>query len=78
MLHGHTEPQTLVEQFRERVVQLDIARTATHLTVSCGVLTIAQPTPETFEEWLQKVDELLYKAKTQGRNQVQSALYAKN
>ena len=25
ILHGHTEPQTLVEQFRESVVQLDIA-----------------------------------------------------
>lgn len=82
ILPGNTEPQTLVEQFRESVAELGIAHaasgTAKHLTVSCGVLTIPQPTPETFEEWLQKVDELLYKAKTQGRNQVQSALYAKN
>ena len=82
ILPGNSEPQTLVEQFRESVAQLGIAHTASdvakHLTVSCGVLTITQPTPETFEKWLQKVDELLYKAKTQGRNQVQSALYAKN
>ena len=82
ILPGNSEPQTLVEQFRESVAQLCIAHAASdvakHLTVSCGVLTITQPAPESFEKWLQKVDELLYKAKTQGRNQVQSALYAKN
>lgn len=79
ILPGHTEPQSLVEQFRESVAQLDIAHaassTAPHLTVSCGVLTIEQPGSETFEDWLQKVDSLLYEAKTHGRNQVQSAMY---
>lgn len=82
ILPGHTEPQALVEQLRSSIAGLGIAHassgTAAHLTVSCGVLTIAQPAPDAFEDWLQKVDELLYKAKSQGRNQVQAALYAQN
>ncbi|MEG2047055.1 MAG: diguanylate cyclase, partial [Comamonas sp.] len=51
------------------------SQTASHLTVSCGVLTITHPGTELIEEWLQKVDSLLYEAKTQGRNRVQAATY---
>ena len=79
ILPGHTEPQTLVEQFRQDVAGMGIShaasQTASHLTVSCGVLTIAHPGDETIEEWLQKVDSLLYEAKTHGRNRVQAATY---
>ena len=79
ILPGHMEPRTLVEQFREDVAQQGIShaasQTASHLTVSCGVLTITHPGTELIEEWLQKVDSLLYEAKTQGRNRVQAATY---
>ena len=80
ILPGHAEPQALVDQFRESVAAMEIAlaasSTAPHLTVSCGVLSIAHPGSEAFDDWLQKVDALLYEAKTQGRNRVQSALFA--
>ena len=82
ILPGHAEPLVLVERFREDIQNLSIphagSATAAHLTVSCGVLTIAQSEPEAVEDWLQRVDTLLYSAKTQGRNRVAAAIYERS
>lgn len=79
ILPGHTEPLALVEQFREGIQRLSIphaaSATAEHLTVSCGVLTIAYSGSQDMEGWLQCVDSLLYSAKTEGRNRVEAGIY---
>ena len=80
ILPGHQEPSILVERFRTEVLRLQIphASSPTHanLTVSCGVLTIQHNSPETSDQWLHRVDELLYEAKSTGRNRVQAADFA--
>lgn len=79
ILPGHAEPLNLVEHFREDIAKQHIehaaSATAPHLTVSCGVLTIASEGPEAVDDWLQQVDGLLYEAKTQGRNRVRAAQF---
>lgn len=79
VLPGHSNPASLVERFRLEVLQLGIphadSSTAPFLTVSCGVLSIECKGPETMEAWLRRVDELLYAAKTAGRNRLEFAQF---
>jgi diguanylate cyclase (GGDEF)-like protein len=77
ILPGEGDAPAMAEHFRQEVLRLSIAHaaspTAPQLTVSCGVLTVRQPSHAPLESWLQKVDELLYQAKTQGRNRIAAA-----
>ncbi len=79
ILPSHNNPSQLVERFRQEVLQLGIphaeSSTAPYLTVSCGVLSIECQGAETPEAWLQRVDELLYAAKTAGRNRLEFAQF---
>lgn len=79
ILPSHSNPAQLVERFRQEVQQLGIphadSSTAPFLTVSCGVLTIECKGTETPEAWLRRVDELLYAAKTAGRNRLEFAQF---
>ena len=77
VLPGHADAAPLVERFRQEIQALALphaaSTTAPHLTVSCGVLTIQCQEPPATDEWLRQVDELLYAAKTAGRNRVCTA-----
>lgn len=77
ILPGHADAMYVVERFRQDVQKLSIAHaastTAADLTVSCGVLTIHHGQTHETEDWLRRADELLYEAKTMGRNRVCAA-----
>lgn len=79
LLPGHIDPAALLERFRQEVQLLGIphasSSTADVLTVSCGVLSIACRGPARPEAWLQRADELLYAAKTAGRNRLEFAQF---
>ncbi|MEG0922511.1 MAG: diguanylate cyclase [Comamonas sp.] len=79
ILPSHANPATLVERFRHEVQQLGIphadSSTADFLTVSCGVLSIECKGPATADAWLQRADELLYAAKSGGRNRLEFAQF---
>ncbi len=66
-LHSAT---LMAERLRTTIAQT-VFPTVEHLTVSLGV---AECLPgEDWESWFQRADAALYRAKTQGRNQVQAA-----
>ncbi|TDS75372.1 diguanylate cyclase [Comamonas sp. JUb58] len=74
ILPGHADAVEVVERFRLEVQSMAIAHaastTAPELTVSCGVLTIHCGQTDGMEDCLRRADELLYEAKTSGRNRV--------
>ena len=74
ILPGHADAVEVVERFRQEVQNMAIAHaastTAPELTVSCGVLTIHCGQADSMEDCLRRADELLYGAKTNGRNRV--------
>ncbi|MCP4517240.1 MAG: diguanylate cyclase [Delftia sp.] len=78
ILPGESDAPAMAEHFRQEVLRLSIAHaaspTAPQLTVSCGVLTVRQPSAAPLETWLQKADGLLYQAKAQGRNRIEAAV----
>lgn len=79
ILPGEHDVLFMVEQFRQDVQRLGIAHsaspTAPQLTVSCGVLLLREPSSSTIESLLQRVDSLLYDAKSLGRNRIAAAIH---
>jgi len=77
ILPGHADAMQVVERFRQEIQELAIAHaastTAADLTVSCGVLTVHHGQSHETEDCLRRADELLYEAKTTGRNRVCAA-----
>ncbi len=61
---------TLAERLREKIAQTAF-RTVGNITVSLGVAECLSG--ETWEQWFQRADAALYRAKACGRNQVQVA-----
>ncbi|MBE2260039.1 MAG: diguanylate cyclase [Rhodobacteraceae bacterium] len=61
---------TLAERLREQIAQASFAD-VDRLTISIGVAECRAG--ETWDEWFQRADEALYRAKAAGRNQVQLA-----
>ncbi|MFG5775685.1 diguanylate cyclase domain-containing protein [Comamonas sp. J-3] len=80
ILPGHADPAAVVERFRADVQALQIphahSSTGEFLTVSCGVLSIHCETDSAPDSWLLHADELLYAAKSAGRNRLQTAQHA--
>ncbi|CAH1653692.1 GGDEF domain-containing protein [Chelatococcus asaccharovorans] len=75
LLPGVADVEAVLEQARREVMQLGIAHqmstTASVLTVSCGgIVADAGRLPKTKESLLNRADEVLYRAKREGRNRV--------
>jgi diguanylate cyclase (GGDEF)-like protein len=72
LLPGSSDPGLVMEKIRKSIEQRalphEYSPTHTVLTISCGCLTTSDPQKLVPNYLLEACDELLYRAKTQGRN----------